>query len=284
VTDTRQEFVEKLGSLPTLPFIAEKLLATLSDDRSSAVDVARVLMTDQSTSSRILRLANSAHFGLTRRIATVREAVVIIGYRQVRQLALGISIMDKFIQSAAGSFDVSGLWIHAVAVGCGARMLAHKVGVDREEAFLCGLLHDLGKTVLAVAKPEGYVRVLDMTSDGQTPVYRAEREVFGFEHSHVGAMVMEAWNLPAQMAHASRDHRDPDRSSPYSTYLALTNAGDSLARSAELGYPGDSLRAPMAPWVEHVLGLHNLRPEAMMQQITSETNERWGALGPEALA
>ncbi len=277
---TREEFVERIGDIPTLPFIAAKLLDLVSDAASSAVDVARVIAYDQATSTRLLRLANSAHFSLGRRVTTIRDAVVLIGYEGVRRIALGLAVLDHFAQgSAASGLDFARLWLHAIGVGCAARELAPRVEVGGEEAFVCGLLHDVGKVALASLAPEDYGRAVQRAAEGTT-IREAEREVFGFSHDDVAALILGEWRFPEQVTLAAARHHEPRPGTHHCESVALVHAGDGLVRQAMLGYPGDMVTPTIDPWARDLLRLQDLDTAEFAMRVTAHARERWKALMP----
>lgn len=279
---SREEFCERVGDLPTLPFIAAKLLDTLSESTSSAVDVARIIASDQATSTRLLRLANSAHFSLDRRISTIREAIVLIGYEGVRRIALGLAVLDQFGKgSAASGLDFTRLWLHAIGVGCAARELAPRLGKDGEEAFICGLLHDVGKVVMASTAPESYSRAVEGAAEGRT-ILEAETEVFGFSHCEVAELVLSDWHFPDQVMHAASMHHSPAEDTPSMAAVVLVHAGDCLVRRCGLGFPGDEQVPEVMPWVAELLGLGGLDPDEFTARLTAQTRERWKVLMPSA--
>ncbi len=279
----RDELAGRLGDLPTLPFIAAKLLDTLEDSTSSALDIARIITADQATSSRLLRLANSAVFGVGRPISTLRDAVVLIGYQGVRRIALGIAVLDNFRPAPAGSrFDFNRLWLHAIGVGCVARRFAPKLGVDQEEGFLCGLLHDMGKVVLAYTKPEDYGKALERCETDETPLSQAEREVFGFDHSEVAETVMSEWRFPPQVLAAASQHHSPSPDHEYVAHVALVHAGNCLARQGNIGYSGDPSAPVLEDWVGDMVGLTAEGRDELLAEILAEARERWRLLMPEA--
>ncbi len=279
---SREEFCERVGDLPTLPFIAAKLLDTLSDAGSSAVDVARIIASDQATSTRLLRLANSAYFSLGRRIATIRDAIVLIGYEGVRRIALGLAVLDQFSQgSPASGLDFTRLWLHAIGVGCAARELAPRLAKDGEEAFICGLLHDVGKVVMASAQPAEYAEAVHLAATGRA-ILESEIEVFGFSHCDVAELVLSEWHFPEQVTHAASLHHEPPREVASMASVALVHASDCLVRQAGLGFPGDELVPTTVPWVCDVLGLSGLDLAEFSARLTALTRDRWKVLMPSA--
>jgi putative nucleotidyltransferase with HDIG domain len=277
----REDLIGELRDAPTLPFIAAKLVNTIENPASTALDVARIVMSDQATSSSILRLANSAHFGLTRRVGTIKEAVVIVGFRNVQHIAIGISVLREYLEATdADAFDCRRLWLHTIAVGCAAKILAREVGAHEEEAFLCGLLHDLGKVFLASRQPEEYARAVGLSHEADITIWDAEQRTFGYNHAEVGEAAMAAWHLPDHVPAAARWHHDPGADRPHSDFIALIHAGDCVARRAHVGSPGDDLTVPVEPWVAEMLNLTEDRMEALRWEVSEAARDRWRALVP----
>lgn len=276
---TREEICRQIGDLPTLPFIAAKLLDTLADDNASAVDVARILASDQAASARLLRLANSAAYSPSRPVATVRDAIVLIGFAAVRRIALGLAVLDNYTSGPPVSgLDYTRLWLHALATGAAARELAPRMRKDGEEAFMAGLLHDVGKVMLATGAPEEYSRAVGLSE--RMPLIEAEREVFGFDHGAVAGILLAEWQFPGSVIDAAAHHHEPLTECRQREYVLLVHAGNCLARQAQIGYSGDSAVPEVAPWVAERLALETLEPADFAARLATQTRDRWKALMP----
>jgi putative nucleotidyltransferase with HDIG domain len=279
---TREELCSRIGELPTLPFIAAKLLDTLADENSSAVDVARIIASDQATSTRLLRFANSSYFSLGRRIATVRDAIVLIGYEGVRRMALGIAVIDSLGKGTPTSgLDFTRLWLHAIGVGTAARDLAPIVRANGEEAFIGGLLHDVGKVIMAAGAPQTYSEALRAAGQGMS-IRDGELSVFGFSHCDVAALILAEWQFPERVVHAASLHHTPAEDTPSREMVMLVHAGDCLVRQAGLGYPGDEVVPEIVPWVAERLYIAEIDLAEFTARLTTQTRERWTILMPSA--
>jgi putative nucleotidyltransferase with HDIG domain len=178
------------------------------DDRTSSMDLASVISADQALTAKILRLANSPYYGYARRIGNVREAVVLLGMRTVRSVAISSAIIDAFrLPEYVGEFSTDLFWAHSVTVGLVAELIAKESKACRpEDAFTAGVLHDVGKLATILSDPAGFSKVAAMAGRRQTTFCRAELEVFGVDHARVGAELVTNWKFPENLVGAIRDH------------------------------------------------------------------------------
>lgn len=209
-------------STATLPV----LMDAIADRRSTATTVATVVSHDPGLAARVLALANSSQFGLARRVTELSQAITLVGTGVVQTLA---------IANAAASVDTSGIIAdaheHAVRVAIAARLLAPAAGVQPDDAFAAGLLHDVGELLLLQDRPTEY-STLQATFGGHGGQLRAEKLAFGTDHALVGAEHLLDWRVPDVIADAVADHHDPFRESAPTTVVVA--AADELM-SAELG-------------------------------------------------
>ncbi|MFO7608376.1 MAG: HDOD domain-containing protein [Candidatus Krumholzibacteriia bacterium] len=190
--------------LPPLPTVVTKLVRVVGDDSSSAEDVTRVLAGDPALAAKVLKLVNSSFYGQSGEIATITRAVVVLGFATVRNLALGLAAGGALKQAGGADYQRR-FWTHALATACAADALVRHCGLacDPEEAFVAGLLHDVGHPVLALAAPQEFAAVF-----GAGPEGRLEREetAFGLGHTKAGQMLLRHWKLPGFLGEAARFH------------------------------------------------------------------------------
>lgn len=215
------ELLNRVDDLPPLPAVAAKVMGMAEDDRTSAMDLAQVLATDQALTAKLIRISNSAYYGFARRISTVREAVVMLGFKQVRQVSVGASMMNTFKRSGVDDgFDLDLFWGHSVGVAVAAEALAKKtLGAKPEDAFTAGILHDIGRLVLRQVLPQEFSRAISIARTGEMSLHDAELEITGFAHDEIGQALGERWKFPGHLVDAVRCHHD----------ASLTAAGDGLA-------------------------------------------------------
>lgn len=198
-----------LDHLPTLPQILLKLIHTCNEETASAGDISGIVEKDPSLSSRILRLVNSAHYGLPYNVSSIRQAVSLVGTGTVKNLAFCASVCEAFRKThKTSSFDIKRFWWHSLRCGLLSRLLAKKIHYPQpEEAFLCGLFHDIGILVLWVHLGDPYERILAEHLNNEEALLSAEIRL-GATHAEVGAWLLRRWNMPSFMSDAVLYHHE----------------------------------------------------------------------------
>ena len=207
----QRRVLKRVKEIPSLPQFVVETLKKLDDPKSNAADVSDRLSRDEGLVIRILRLANSAYYGLPRRIVSVTEAIALLGFKTVKSIVLSASVYQFMDGAFTGyALDRGQLWKHSLSVAFVARHIAKKVKGEEEEAYVAGMLHDLGKIVLNDFVRFGYGIIVRLVEDEQMPFMDAETQILGFNHSQVGGMMLEQWNLPETYQYAARFHHNPE--------------------------------------------------------------------------
>lgn len=226
---TKDKVMQAMRDLPQLPVAVQKLLAVMRDENSSADDVTQVLSSDQALAGKILKLVNSSFYGMSGEVSTVTRAVVVLGFSGVRNVAMGFGMVSAM--KKLGGVSVAEFWDHAMAAGAGAQAMAPLLGSghDPDEAFIAGLMHDIGHMVLASAVPDEWQQAQERIKQGEDPV-AVEKDLMGMSHASVGQRLMKYWQLPDVLQDAARWHHHgkttAGREQPLTTLVAL---GDVLA-------------------------------------------------------
>lgn len=225
---TLEAILSQVDNLPELPQVATKVLQLLGDPTSSSLDLARVIASDQALTAKVLRLANSAYYGVSRRVTTVNDAVTLLGFSALKSLILIATAYGAVSQSLIGyGLKAGELWLHSLLIAELSKQLTQRARTAQpEEAFTAGLLHDIGKVALnQLALPEVY-RALRLVEQQGLPLHEAEDRILGFHHGTVGACLAEKWNLPAILCEAIGQHHTPSLAAPalLPSTVALANA------------------------------------------------------------
>jgi len=208
-------------NLPTIPTVLAKIVQLADGETSNARQLVEVVEHDQALTGKILRLANSAFFGQSRRVATIPRAVVLLGFATVRNLALGVKVWETLGTGIARS-RLQKLWGHSVTVAVAAKTLVSRLRAGNpDEAFTGGLLHDIGRLMLAMRFRDEYWQVVDGV--GGDAIHRVESSTFGVDHAEVGAWMLEAWSLPPGIVEAVRWHHEGTSRPGVLGIVALTN-------------------------------------------------------------
>lgn len=202
--------MDGIDDIPPLPAVAARVMGMADDDRTSALDLAQVLSTDQALTAKLIRISNSAYYGFARRVSTVREAVLVLGFKQVRQVAVGASIMNTFKGPKRDDvFDLDLFWGHSCAVAVTAETLAKKTRMAKpEDAFTAGVLHDIGRLVLRQALPAEFREAVLKARSGQMSLHAAEVRFTGFAHDEVGRALGERWKFPGHLIDCVGGHHN----------------------------------------------------------------------------
>lgn len=254
----QQTLEKKLADLPTLPAVVAKIIETANDPNTTAGEMQRLIAMDQGLASKILRIVNSAYYGFPKRVSTISQAVMILGFSTVRNLVLGVSAFGMLTsKSMPYGLNRVRFWEHCAASAIGASLLA-KRRLPRshnaaEEAFLGGLLHDIGALFLDCYFPVQYAVTMAFAErEGKTP-REAESTVLSLDHTLVGKRIAEHWNFPPHITAMLGTHHDPHASQEQFEMIALIHAADWLAWQA--GYPSSehamppTLNAEVGDWL-----------------------------------
>ncbi|MFP4416466.1 MAG: HDOD domain-containing protein [Fibrobacterota bacterium] len=242
-----KRITESIIGLPTLPTVVSKMIELVDNPKTSAASLAWLISTDQSLTARILKLANSAYYGFSREISTVNMAIVVMGFNAVKDMGLSLSVFDMFKKSApAGSFDISRFWEHSIGCGIASRLLAqryqHRIA---GEAFVAGLLHDIGKVILDQYAYEDFVKIMSLASSCAATLDEAEESVIGVGHATVGEWLAEKWRLPIIITQSIRYHHTPWDCGTDKIPVAIVNLANYLCHISGIGHSGRN--APIAP-------------------------------------
>lgn len=238
-SDLRRRIFQ-IQRLAALPSIIWRLMDALSDERSTAGTLERIIESDPALTSKVLSLANSAYYGLPQKITTISRAVVVIGFQELEFLALGAGLADFFDpKSMPRGYEGENLWIHSLAVSSMARDLAEAAGYHSPgEIMAAGLLHDLGKLVLAAHLQKELDLIMAKVSQGLA-FYRAEEEL-DLRHSQIGYWLSTRWGLPPLHTTVIRDHHSPDSTDPYYVPTCLVALADYLTKRLGFGLVQES--------------------------------------------
>lgn len=198
--------LDKLGQLPAMPAVVQEVINSFNDPDLEVDELARKIGHDQGLSTRVLRVANSSFYGLPRQIASIYEAVVVLGFATVRSLTLAAGLIHAFPLAGKGLFNREQFWRHSIQVAAAARELAGCAKIDMEIAYTAGLLHNIGQMVLDTCLHEQFDAVLRRQMREGGDLYALEREMLGFDHAMAGAEIARRWNFPEVIQEAILFH------------------------------------------------------------------------------
>jgi putative nucleotidyltransferase with HDIG domain len=241
--------VTDLKSLPSLPALYKELMDEIHSGNASLKRIAKIIGKDMAMVTKILQLVNSAFFGLRTTVSNPEQAVALLGSETIRSLVLSMQAFSKFEGTALPGFSIEALWQHGLAVSGYAKAIAKQEGVPQgmaDDAFTAGLLHDIGRLVLASNLPGEYQRMLTMQQEQGMPDWQAEQAVFGTTHAEVGAYLLGIWGVSDAIVEAVAYHHRPsacgDGSFSALTAVHVANALAEAEHSTSESHPLDADR------------------------------------------
>ena len=235
---TKDRFQDTIETLPPLPMIAQRILSATESAETSADDVALVVSEEPAIAAKVLRVVNSSFYGAGRKITQISRAVVIMGSKAVRNLVLGICARDTLSKKNQQTAEHSTLWQHSIVVASASELIAKRIGFrPAEEAFIAGLLHDIGQLAMATLKPDLFRRLLWATGP-EVAVEEREQSLFGLSHAEAGYHVLKHWQLPDCLCRVVRHHHDLALESDDSAFklAAVVALADVLAYRLGIGF------------------------------------------------
>ncbi|MEE4364464.1 MAG: HDOD domain-containing protein [Desulfotignum sp.] len=226
--------LNRVESLTTIPSVALQLYNLTMDPDTEIEDIKKIIEVDQVLTLKILKLVNSAFYGLARKVSSVKEAAIILGRDEIMNLAFGLSLSKAFtVSNLDGLFDSKNLWHHSIETALvGQYMCQNKNKFSDQGIFTACILHDFGKIFLIDHFPEEYGQIIKWSNQTGMPVHEFEEEVFGYNHGVVGGLIVKKWNLPESLVHAISFHHLPSSSASHARLAAITGLADYLADMA----------------------------------------------------
>jgi len=216
--------VSRIDSLPSLPSLYTRIIQILQSDDPSLQKVGEVIAEDIAMSAKVLQLVNSSYFGIARRISNPVQAVMFLGLETVKALVLSVQVFATWDSRKVRQYDIETLWQHSMTIGMIAKRLAEMEQLrtsEADDAFTAGLLHDIGKLILAASLPDKYEQIVQDCRKSHLPVWVAEEQTFGTTHAEIGAYLLGLWGLPTTIVEAVAWHHRPAEC-PARTFCPLT--------------------------------------------------------------
>jgi putative nucleotidyltransferase with HDIG domain len=267
------ELVRRSLKLSSLPNVYFKINAVLNDPNSSFADIAEVIKIDVSLSARLMKIVNSAFYGYPAKIDTITHAVSIIGTWQLRDLALSTTILSAFKGVPEKHISMDSFWRHSITCGIAARLIAIQKGdPNPERLFLAGILHDIGRLILLENLPEKGKIIMERFQSGNTELYKLEKEILGFDHTDIGAALMDHWNLPENLKEVIAYHHNPIEAPNFGYQASIINLADNVAKCMQSDENLDELVRHLNPESWEKVGLKDSFLPLLWNRIDSQYN------------
>lgn len=273
---SKRRAIQKIALLPSIPVVLQRIIETSSDPTASAHDLQATIVKDQSISAAILKLANSAYYGYVRGVDDIERAVIIIGFNTAVSVAISVSVLKSLSDKMdSKEFSKEDFWIHTIASGEAAKILAHQMNYEFvSRAYIVGLIHDIGKVVLSFIDPAEFDDAVFEARAVGKPLYECEKAIFNFDHQDAGQWLGEKWQLPENIIAGIQYHHKID-SCPehFMTEALIGHAANHIAKSVKIGNSGDEIIPDLHPFVEKKLKLNSKKIETVKEKLKKSKEE-----------
>ncbi len=270
-----QKIMDQVDAFPAIPGSALRLLELLDQADASIQDIEDVLRLDPGLTANVLKLTNSAFFGLPSKVGSVKRAVLLLGLKKLKQLIMAScvsAVMDKDIPGY--DLPAGELWRHSIAVSVAAEGLVRELDIESgDDIFTAALLHDVGKLVLGQFIDDDY-GAFRAAAGHNVSFECAEKEVLGTDHADIGARILEQWSLPAELVHAVRWHHNPELATDILPMTDIVHVANMLCLMLGIGVGREGLQYQPSPVVTRRLGLKPLH----LEKLASQTIQTMGEL------
>ena len=236
---------KKVETIPTLPIIVTRIMQLVENPKTAAAEITKVVSLDPALTVKILKVVNSAYYGFPKQITTITHAIMILGFDDVKNIALGVSVFEIFKNKNvkdAVDFDRVAFWQHSIAVGVCTKLLAKRLRYKNpEEAFICGLLHDIGKIIVDQYFHEEFNKIIKLVKDENLLFINAERRINDMDHTEIGRVLAKKWGLPSTIVDSIAYHHNSSADIENNLLVSIVHAADVFCRIQKIGCGGDML-------------------------------------------
>ncbi len=268
------KLVKDVDKIPPLSPTVAKVLELANDPLSSPTDLNRVISMDPSLTAKVLKLVNSVYFGLGQHVTSVVRVIIILGLNTIKNLALSTAVLGRmYKRKKVGSFDLEGFWRHNLGCAVVARELASLIGIpktEREEYFIAGLIHDLGKIVLSEHATDKFMATLDHLEHNMVYYFEAEEDLFGITHADIGALLALKWKLAPSLVASVRFHHHPERAREHQKIVYSVHLANLICKKNQVGNSGDRLLPEIPSEVLSVLNLSDKNIKKLSSGLEAE--------------
>ncbi|MEM7627691.1 MAG: HDOD domain-containing protein [Planctomycetota bacterium] len=280
VQENVQSAIKEISHIATLPEVTMKIIQLVEDPDSTAQDLNKVISNDPALGARILKVVNSAFYGLPGQIGSINRAIVLLGLNAVKNIAIAASLAKLFRGGKiSANFDARDLWQHSIATATATRMLSNKAGLGLpDEAFLAGLIHDIGIMVEIQARRPKFIEALAKVENEGCTLREAEYACIGATHEMFGAGLCKLWKFPTSFQYVTGFHHHPmDLAEKNRALACLVHIADHIAGKMELGFAHDvRLDSPIDPQIMATLNLNESAIEEICAQLPEAMEEAKG--------
>ena len=270
---TPKELISKNINLLSLPQTAIRINEMVSDPNSTAADIGDIISQDPALTARLLRIVNSAFYTFPSQIDTVAMAITVLGTRQLRDLVMTTSVINRFRDIPANVVDMENFWCHSLATAIAAKNFSNHIKISNSDRlFVAGLLHDIGKMVMYITLPDPSRQVIEIAGEPQVDSDHVEEAIFGFNHAALGAELLRQWKLPESLIEPVAYHHIPTSAKLYQQETAIVHLANVIANDIQspISTDDDSMADPLT-W--KLLGLEPSLLERLHEEVYQQLDD-----------
>jgi len=259
-----------IDSMPSLSITVAKIIEVTKNPRVTAKDLNKVISLDPVLVGRVLKLVNSAYYGLSNKVTSLVNAIIMLGINTIKNLALSTAVLGNMRKNSSfKSLNIDGFWRHSIGVGVASRLIAKKIGIpvnQTEEFFIAGLLHDIGKIPLNEVFEEHYLKAIRLSDFKKQPLLDMEREIIGITHTEVGKMISDKWRLsPETLECILHHHNHSEYKIGTTVYIA-----NIYCNLNQIGFSGDRYSKKIEGYILSSIGLSEEYLDNIFDTISAE--------------
>lgn len=268
---TLDRIVEKVEEMPVLPNRINKIIEIVENPDSTVKDLENEILKDQSLTSKVLKLANTTHYGYPRKISTVSRATILLGFQTIKSIALASTVSKYLLGELEGyALGKNDLWKQSQTCGIISRYIGKKKSIENpEKAYIAGLLRDIGKTILNYYVQDEYCEIVKIVEEERVPFLEAEKLVLGFDHAEIGGKVAQKWNFPKDLVEAIEYHHTPEKALENPDLVSIVHVADAITMMMGVGLGADGMKYNLSQFAIENLKLN----ETEIQYIISEASD-----------
>jgi putative nucleotidyltransferase with HDIG domain len=231
-----KKLISSIRNLPSVPFIMVEVSRMLENPKTGASELGKLISKDQAMVAKILSVANSPLYGLPRRVSTIEFAIVILGFDHIKNIVIALSMMEAFKAREDRNWNRRAFWLHSLVTASAAKRIADDLGFRKTgETFTCGLLHDLGISVIQRYFFDEFKEICKQVNEQQMRYLNAEQKIMGISHQEIGQYLIEKWNLPASLGDVVLNHHNPSNAEVEPEMAAIVHLADYMTQRFMLG-------------------------------------------------
>ncbi|MBN2403622.1 MAG: HDOD domain-containing protein [Spirochaetes bacterium] len=264
---------DSIDKMPTLSPLTHKIIQVANDRKSSAQDLTDVIQLDPVLTAKVIKMVNSAYFGLPQKVKSLKQTIVMLGINTVKNVALSSSFAGNVRIKEKTKLSANDFWQHSLGVAVASKMIAKELGVDPkflEEYFIAGLIHDIGKVLINNFFTEEMNQILEISSEKKIPIIDIEKQVLKLSHEEIGIAIGKKWNFEAPLLFAVGKHHTPATAGSAAIMSMIVCVADTFVKILQIGFSGNHKVEPVSEEVWNALQINEEKVFSALSTINEE--------------